>query len=261
MFIKKHLIFRVFLAGLAILLSSLFFGQKALAQTSAPIILNTTLIERLDGRQIIVDGLIVPNNSVLIYINGFYYGLANISQNDDDWLNFSYTSPVLKESGPFSVFAIAKNPNSNELSAIVESQISTIIKQGVLESKKEQGAVITKPQLPKTESKSQVPIIDLIENIGEYKPINQIIPVSSTEEIEQTTTENTTNQTSTVFQKTIAEKVDQKIEKNDQSKKGVSIFNLIIFFVFIIIIIIWIITISKSLQKENIKNVNKKDDN
>lgn len=106
-----------------------FSGQKVLAQTQAPTILDTSIIEKDGVWQISVNGLTTPGNAVLIYLNGSYNGMANISKNDNDFYNFSYLSPSIPRITPFHVFAINKDLNSQELSSMAESDVNTIIKK------------------------------------------------------------------------------------------------------------------------------------
>jgi hypothetical protein len=129
------------------------FGQKALAETAAPIILNTSLIEVDNGWQISVNGLTNPGNSVLIYVNGSYDRIANISKNDVKFYNFSYLSSLIKTISPFNVFAINKNISSSELSPAAESPVNTIVKK----------MSPFQPQLKKEEVKKSAPVIKTLE--------------------------------------------------------------------------------------------------
>jgi hypothetical protein len=94
-----------------------------------PIILNTSIIEVDNGWQISVNGLTNPGNNVLIYVDGSYDGVANISINDNNFYNFSYLSALIKNISPINVFAINKHISSSELSPVAESPVNTIVKK------------------------------------------------------------------------------------------------------------------------------------
>lgn len=124
----KKIIFKTSLAA-AIFFLTLLPGIKASAETATPTILNTALMEIDGGWKISVSGLTKPNNSVLIYINGSYEGLANISKNNTNFDNFSYLSPPVDQNSSFQIFAIAKNNSTGELSPVAQSPVDTIIKK------------------------------------------------------------------------------------------------------------------------------------
>lgn len=119
-------------------------SQKALAETQAPIILNTALVETDSGWQISVDGLTKEENNVLIYINGNYDGLANISKNNNEFCNFSYNSSTSNPNSNLEIFAIAKNKSTGELSASTQRSVSSVIK------KQNKETIQEKPETQKT---------------------------------------------------------------------------------------------------------------
>lgn len=150
-------------------------SKDALAQNNKPTILETTLLKASYGDQLMINGLVEKNNQVLIYINGNYYGFANISNNDPDINSFSYLSPVIKRVSDYNykIFAIARNLDSLNLSALAESGISSIIEQSSIEQADKKPSEQLRPKPDKTKEE-QVPAPILITpkgNIGEYKPI------------------------------------------------------------------------------------------
>jgi hypothetical protein len=166
-----------------VLFLSLFFlllwtSQKALAQTEAPIILESALLKAEYGDQIMVKGLVKPNNLVLIYINGKYYGFAKNTTNDPEIDSFSYLSPVIKNNPnhEYKVFAISRNPENFEMSSQTESAVSTIIEPSSLVTANKPKPSVLKPSITTKEVKkeevvSAPTLITPTGNIGEYKPI------------------------------------------------------------------------------------------
>lgn len=158
----------------------LWTNQAVLAETQNPIILETTLLKAEYGDQVMVTGLVKPNNLVLIYINGVYSGFAKTSTNDPDMDNFSYLSSIIKNSSShkYKVFAIARNQDSLELSGPTESPVSTIIESSSLAAADKKSSEILKPNhnskdedKQTTQSVSAPTLITPTGNIGEYKPI------------------------------------------------------------------------------------------
>jgi hypothetical protein len=117
------------------LLVALLFANSALAETYKPTILETTVLKADYGDQVMVKGLSSKNSIVLVYINGSYYGLANISNNDPDLNNFSYLSPVLTgvKNNNYTVLAIARDQETLELSSPAEGKVSSVIEKSYLE--------------------------------------------------------------------------------------------------------------------------------
>lgn len=151
-------------------------SKYALAQSTGPIILETTLLKADYGNQIMVKGLVEKNNLVLIYINGEYYGFANISNNDPELNSFSYLSPLIKNKTEYNykVFAIARNQDNLKLSPLTESSISSIIEESSFKATDKDATTYLKPSDKTAPKKYSIPAPTLITpkgNIGEYKPI------------------------------------------------------------------------------------------
>jgi len=166
------------IAILALALSIAWNISSAKAETPKPSILETSILKADYGDQISVKGLAPKNSQVLIYINGSYYGFANISDNDPELNNFSYLSPVIKDrrDNEYSVLAIARDQDRYQLSSPVESKNFSIIKQSYLEVTPEKPGEKIKAVAPATKPVQEkiVPAPILITpkgNIGEYKPI------------------------------------------------------------------------------------------
>lgn len=123
---KNNLIFAV------LILLAAFIPLKGIdALTEKPTILEAIVLKEEVGEKIIVNGLAPKNSSVLIYINGSYNGLANISDNDPELNNFSYTSSSINIGGSekYEIFAIARNLETMELSAPAQTNTSATIKE------------------------------------------------------------------------------------------------------------------------------------
>jgi hypothetical protein len=160
------------------LFSIFFLFDAALAETEQPTILETTLLKADYGEQIMVKGLVEKDCLVLTYLDGVFYGFANITNNDPEINSFSYLSPVLKKQGndEHSVLVIARNQKTLEMSSPAESKNFSIIKQSSLDVAKDKDATqeVIKPKRPVVTTKTIVPAPTLITpkgDIGEYKPI------------------------------------------------------------------------------------------
>jgi len=97
-----------------------------------PIILETAKIQDGSQNRILIKGLIKPNNEVLIYINGVYSGLANISQGDNNFSLFYYLSPVIKDADNNEVLAIARDQKFHVLSSPVQIVVNSVIEKTFL---------------------------------------------------------------------------------------------------------------------------------
>jgi hypothetical protein len=99
-----------------------------------PTILSAAQIEEATSSQIQVNGLATPGYTILIYINGNFDGEANVSQINSNTSKFFYLSLPYPSNQQFEISAIAKDQNSDQLSAPANAIVRSIIKQSVLES-------------------------------------------------------------------------------------------------------------------------------
>jgi hypothetical protein len=154
----------------------LFTARQALAQTPSPTILETTLLKADYGDQIMVKGLASKDVAVLIYINGSYNGLANISNNDPDLNNFSYLSPIIEPSSSnnHSVTAISRNLKDFSLSSPTESKVFSVIEQSYFKKTDQPKNPVLKPSPKTNEDELTVPAPKLIAptgNINDNRPV------------------------------------------------------------------------------------------
>jgi hypothetical protein len=133
---KKLFFFSLFVFFLFSSAKIVLAEENTTSEIPPPTILETAEIKEINNSQIMVKGLVSGENQVLIYINGEYKGLANISQGNGKFSLFSYLSSPLKNIGNFKVFAIAQDKISRNLSAPTENIVSTIIEKSVLSSVK-----------------------------------------------------------------------------------------------------------------------------
>jgi hypothetical protein len=118
------------------------------SEMTIPTILSTTQIEENTGNQIMVNGLAAPDDSVEIYINGSYYGVAITKELSLTLAKFSYISPTITSQGPFEVMVISKNRQTHLLSAPVTAQVNSVIEKSLLQSNQPQE--IIRPATPAT---------------------------------------------------------------------------------------------------------------
>ncbi|HTX87093.1 MAG TPA: hypothetical protein VMC41_03435 [Candidatus Nanoarchaeia archaeon] len=104
------------------------------AAVSAPIILSTAQIQEGSRNQIQVSGIVSNAEEVLIYLNGNYDGLANISQLDINMAKFSYLSNSISTNTAYEVMAIARDPLTRILSAPTNATVETVIQTSSLKS-------------------------------------------------------------------------------------------------------------------------------
>ncbi len=129
-----------------------------------------------------VNGLTSKKSAVLIYINGSYSGLANISNNDPDLNNFSYLSPVIKDfpDHKYTVTAIARDLESLTLSSPTESKVISVIEQSYIKKTdtpkqetiiKQNTATNSNPNNKQEEKLKAPTIITPKGNINESRPL------------------------------------------------------------------------------------------
>jgi hypothetical protein len=132
--------------AIAICLVIIVSGKIALADSNTPpTILSSSQIESAGTSQILVNGLVPTNCDALIYINGKYDGIANISQINDDIAKFSYLSSSFSSNQKFEVMVVSKNKLSLESSAPAMSMVNSIIEKASFQSTKENSAAKTIP--------------------------------------------------------------------------------------------------------------------
>jgi hypothetical protein len=126
---RKISIFSVCLLSLASFIIPAYAQNEAITESDAPIILKTTKI--LEDGQVYVSakGLVKPNYDVLIYINGVYNGLANISQGNVNFSLFNYFSTKIKNANNTEIIAIARNQETHLLSSPSQAQVDSIIEK------------------------------------------------------------------------------------------------------------------------------------
>lgn len=120
------------------LLALLNFGipayaqNEAVAESDSPIILETAKIQEDGQLYVLAKGLVKPNYEVLIYINGAYNGLANISQGNANFSLFNYLSPNIKDTNNTEIMAIARNQETRLLSSPAQAEVNSTIEKTVL---------------------------------------------------------------------------------------------------------------------------------
>lgn len=129
---RKTLIFLICLLAIFAFRIPARAQNEATSDSNSPIILETEKI--IEGQQIniLVKGLVKPNNDVLIYINGVYDGLANISQGNAYFSLFNYLSSNIKDPNNTEILAIARDLNSHLLSSPTQAPVNSIIEKTVL---------------------------------------------------------------------------------------------------------------------------------
>jgi hypothetical protein len=100
---------------------------------TVPTIMSTTQIEEKNGNQIMVSGLVANDYNVAVYINGDYYGLANISKLNNTLSKFSFLSKTINDSGPFTVSVMSQSKNNHLLSAPVSVEVQSVIEKSSLQ--------------------------------------------------------------------------------------------------------------------------------
>jgi hypothetical protein len=135
----KKLIFAAFLIGLVpaffiFSAQALFASTDSPAEIPKPIILSTTQLEEKTGSQIQINGLSTPGYNIIIYINGKYNGLANVSQINSSFSKFSYLSSLLDSDESFEVMAFSQDINSSQFSAPTSAMVNSIIEKSFLSS-------------------------------------------------------------------------------------------------------------------------------
>jgi hypothetical protein len=130
--------------AIAICLFIVVSGKTALADSNIPpTILSSSQIENAGTSQILVNGLVPTNCDALIYINGKYDGIANISQINDDVAKFSYLSSLFSSNQKFEVMVVSKNRISLEYSAPAISIVNSVIEKTSFRPAKENSAAKT----------------------------------------------------------------------------------------------------------------------
>jgi hypothetical protein len=130
----KVLLIIILLLCPAIGIKTVWADEIITATAPAPIILSTSQIEEAAGSQITVSGLTTPGNNLTVYINGDYYGLANINNLSLTLAKFSYISPVISPKLPLEVMVISQNQQTRLLSAPATAQVKSIIEKSLLQS-------------------------------------------------------------------------------------------------------------------------------
>ncbi|MDD4901572.1 MAG: hypothetical protein PHE24_00330 [Patescibacteria group bacterium] len=150
--IKK--IFYIFCLVLAVFLMIAFCGSikpaKAdlLPQIPLPTILSTTQIEESTSSQIQINGLVANGYRILIYINGKYNGVANISQINSDVAKFTYLSSPLNSNQTFEIMALAQNQSTLQLSAPASAIVRSVIERSSLKSAEIKENILTNNPSP-----------------------------------------------------------------------------------------------------------------
>ncbi len=89
------------------------------SQPEKPMVLDCYSIKRDSGYEINVSGLVKDNLEVLIYIEGTYKGLANISKKSGEINPFHFSMILEKSKKTYNISVISKDPTSSVLSAPV----------------------------------------------------------------------------------------------------------------------------------------------
>jgi hypothetical protein len=123
--------FFLFIAAMFFFLPAGFAFASSFApdEIPSPIILETAEIKQESGSQIMVNGLVKPFNLVLIYLNGKYIGLANISEGNNNFSLFSYLSPIINSAENMTITAMAQDKQSRLLSSPAETNVYAIIEK------------------------------------------------------------------------------------------------------------------------------------
>ncbi len=122
-----------------IFLICFYFGQTTLADTAPadqipePTILATTQVEEATNSQIEINGLVPHGNNILIYVNGNYDGMANISEIDNNISKFSYLSSAFSSDQPFEIMALAQNNASLKFSAPALASVNSVVLKTAIE--------------------------------------------------------------------------------------------------------------------------------
>lgn len=106
--------------------------DQAASSTNLPIILNTAKIIEGEKAYMSVRGLVEPGHEVLIYLNGIYNGLANISQATANFSLFSYLSAIAVNVEKNEVMVIARDDETSALTPPVIAPINTIIEKSYI---------------------------------------------------------------------------------------------------------------------------------
>lgn len=107
--------------------------NEIISYSDAPTILETAKIQEDRHINVLVKGLIKPNYDVLIYINGTYAGLANISQGNTIFSKFSYVSANISDVKNLQVTAIGRNNLNNLLTSPTQISVTSLIEKPVLQ--------------------------------------------------------------------------------------------------------------------------------
>jgi hypothetical protein len=131
-FLKFKISLSVIVFAVLLPLFSVMAEERLTSADFSPTILETTKI--IEGQEIIVaiKGLVKPGNEVLIYLNGKYNGIANVSQINDSFSSFSYLSTRVKITEADEVLAISRNTRTKELSSPTQSFVSSIIEKSFI---------------------------------------------------------------------------------------------------------------------------------
>ena len=120
--------FQILLILFFAFLGSFFVVQNTKAEEAqSPVILNAFQVDYDEYIKIQAEGLISPNNNILIYINQKYDKLANIKKIDDEINKFYYESDLIKKEGVFEIMVIARDKTSLALSAPSIMTVNSII--------------------------------------------------------------------------------------------------------------------------------------
>lgn len=129
---QKVLTFSIYLLILFTFGIPAYAQNEALVESDSPIILETAKIQESGQNYILVKGLVKPGHEALIYINGSYNGLANISQGNTDFSLFNYLSPNIKDANNTEVSVIARNQETRLFSSPSQAHVNSIIEKTVL---------------------------------------------------------------------------------------------------------------------------------
>ncbi|HTW96281.1 MAG TPA: hypothetical protein VMD74_01310 [Candidatus Methylomirabilis sp.] len=238
-----------FLIALSIFLSlSALFAQSINAEnltppaTKPPIISEIQDIIGVAHDRLIVSGLVSPDNTVLVYLNGTYNSVANISEGNNLFNKFSDSIELDHNKANIrEIYAIARDNENFIMSAPTIGHINTFIDT----------TTISTPTYTAFINQTTSSVNSEIQSI----PINQKREIlSSASKFASSGTATLANQTNSTSPKSIS---SNKVAKNENDLRGQVIgetsnnpLNVFIFIFFFGLIIIWMIFVNKELRDE-----------
>jgi hypothetical protein len=177
-------------ASIFILLSTFLCCRAVLADDEEstkipePVILSAIQINDVENSQILVSGLMATGYNVIVYINGKYSGVANISQITNNFTKFSFLSEPLNSNQNFEIMVIGQDQISLKFSAPALISVKSIIEKNYFFSEPDKKtikpaissssatAAIDPPMLNVAEQKICIPNPDIFGSVKNQNKIS-----------------------------------------------------------------------------------------